>query len=97
MRRTMCRLTLAIVLISLTGCRLFTEQAPNVVMVKPIVWVTVTIDGVEKRIPSDAIVIGPGEFKVYVKTESGLVLSNNKVSLEGWLAAPPRPKKEKKQ
>lgn len=58
---------------------------PRVVMIPPIEW----IDGV----PTDVIKIGPGmKGQVYIYTESGWTLSDNKVTLpEGWLASPPPP------
>ena len=57
-------------------------------MIPPITWVT--IDG--QQVPTDLIKLGPGAVRVYVHTaDGGWTLSDNKVSLEGWLASPPPP------
>ena len=94
MRTKMFRLILICASISLGACSLFTTQAPNVILVSPIVHTEVTVAGETMMVPSDLVVIGPGKIKVFIKTKDGLVLSNNEVSLAGWLAAPPPPKKE---
>ncbi len=65
------------------GCK---SSSPRVVIVPPIKYV----DGV----PTDLVKLGPDDVRVYVHTADGWVLSENKVSLEGWLAAPPPPQKE---
>jgi len=64
--------------LSVTSCK---SSSPRVVLVKPIVWVNGTPTGVVK--------IGPDPVHVYALTSTGKwELSKNKVSLEGWLAAP---------
>lgn len=47
-------------------------------------------------IPSNLVKLGPGvRGHVYVYTEDGWVLSDGEIAIpEGWIAAPPPPKKE---
>ena len=85
MRVILSRLLLTFVAVGLTallsGCA---NSNPRVVMVPPIQW----IDGV----PTDLVKLGPDAVRVYVHTaDGGWTLSDNKVSLEGWLASPPPP------
>lgn len=84
MRKTLSRLLLTFAVLgptaSLSGCA---NSNPRVVIVPPIKWV----DGV----PTDLVKLGPDAVRVYVHTADGWTLSDNKVSLEGWLASPPPP------
>ena len=90
MRKTLSKLTILCASISLIGCGMLTTQAPRTVLVAPIVWVEV--EGT--MVPSDLVKLGPQKIQVYIKTEGGWVLSSNKVSVEGWVASSPPPKKE---
>jgi len=89
-RKTLSKLTILCASISLIGCGMFTTQAPRTVLVAPIVWAKV--EGT--MVPSDLVKLGPQKIQVYVKTDDGWILSSNEVSVEGWLATPPPPKKE---
>ena len=73
--------------LSLAGCGVFETQAPRVVIVNPIVYD-------DQGVPSDVVKLGPGKVRVYVYRDGAWALSRNEVELEGWLAAPPPPKKE---
>lgn len=90
MQKILSRLIILFASISLIGCGMFTTQAPRTVLVAPIVWAKVG----ETMVPSDLVKLGPQKIQVYVKTGDGWILSSNKVSVEGWVASSPPPKKE---
>ena len=92
MLKTLSKLTLTFavagLLASLTSC----GTNPRVVMIPPITYTTVN----GEQVPTDLIKLGPDvKGRVYVFTKDGWLLSDDELVIpEGWLAAPPPPKKE---